>query len=408
MINRLSIHYQKYPRQFWLMFIGMLISTIGGSMIWPFLMIYVSESLEVQMTIAASMMTVNSGAGFAASLIAGPIIDRVGRKWIMVGSLVLNGVAYLFLSTASSLAAFAILMAISGIAQPLYRIGGDAMLADLLDPEERADGYALLRLSNNVGVAMGPAIGGFLAATSYALAFYGAAAGMITYSLLLAFFAIETLPKKSLFIERDQAEKEPLGGYISIFRDFPFMSFSFTYTLVITVASLIWVLLPVYAKQNYQIPENIYGWIPTTNAIMVVLLQVSVTKITKRYPTLPVLATGAALYTIAVASIAAGIGFWSFWLSMVIMTVGELILVPTASTYAANMAPIDKRGRYMSIFGMSWRIAIGVGPILGGLLNDNIGPHAIWYGGAAIGLTSTILFLALRNLKIQREYEVSI
>ena len=156
-----------------------------------------------------------------------------------------------------------------------------------------------------------------------------------------------------------------------------------------------------HAKQNYQIPESLYGWIPTTNALMVVTLQVSVTRITKRYPTLPVLAAGAGFYSIAVASIALGGSFWGFWTGMVIMTIGELILVPTASTYAANLAPPDKRGRYMSIFGLSWRLALGIGPILGGLLNDNLSPKAIWYGGALLGLASTIIFMFLRERRDQ-------
>jgi MFS family permease len=385
------------------MFFGMLISTIGGSMIWPFLMIYVSESLHVQMTIAASMMTLNSITGLVASFLAGPIIDRMGRKWIMAISLLLNGLVYLFLSSAATLPAFAILLGLSGIVQPLYHIAGDAMLADLLPAEKRVDGYAFLRLGNNLGVAIGPALGGFLASTSYTLAFYGAAVGMGLYGLLLAFFAVETLPNLSKS-EPDQRQiKEPFGGYLAVLKDTKFISFAFTYTLVIIVASMVWVLLPVYAKQNYQIPESMYGWIPTTNALMVVTLQLSVTKITKRHQTLPVLATGAVFYTIAASSIIIAGGFWGFWLSMVIMTIGELIIVPTASTYTANLAPADKRGRYMSIFGLSWRIAIGIGPILGGLLNDTIGPKAIWYGGTIIGSASTLIFLFLMKSNTQQE-----
>ena len=87
--------------------------------------------------------------------------------------------------------------------------------------------------------------------------------------------------------------------------------------------------------------------------------------------------------------------FWGFWLVMVVMTVGELILAPTSSTYAANRAPADKRGRYMSLYSLSWGVASGIGPVLGGLLNDNIGPRAIWIGGALIGLTSVAGFLVL-------------
>jgi len=374
-------------------------------MIWPFLMIYVSEKLEAPLTVAASLMTLNSIAGLFASFAAGPVIDRLGRKWIMVGSLVVNGLAYLFLSDASALPAFAIMMAISGAAQPLYRIGGDAMLADLVKPDDRAEGYALLRMSNNLGVALGPAIGGFLASNSYSVAFYFAAAGMTIYSILLAFFASETLPdtRKDDLDKQTHQEKERFGGYITIFKDRKFIGFTFAYTLVIICTSLIWVILPVYAKQNYGVTEDVFGFIPTTNALMVVFLQIMITRYTKRYPSLPVVTIGAMFYTVALGSVAFGGGFWGFWISMVIMTIGELIIVPTANTYAANLAPPDKRGRYMSIFGLSWRVAIGSGPILGGILNDNLGPKAIWYGGAVVGILSVFSFLLLaRNGKNEK------
>ena len=403
MIHRIRSAYHNYPKQFWLMFFGMLISTVGGSMIWPYLMIYVSETLDAPLTVAASLMTLNSVSGLIASFLVGPVIDRFGRKWVMVISLLTNGITYLFLSNASEFPAFAVLMALSGIVNPLYRMSGDAMVADLIPPEDRPDAYALLRMSNNIGVAIGPAMGGFLAATSYSLAFYIAAMGMVFYGLLLAFFAEETLPKFDLEQGSEGRAKERFGGYLTILRDRPFVTFVFGYTLVIICASLVWLVLPVYAKENYGIPENIYGFIPTTNALMVVTLQVAITQITKCFSTLPVLTVGAAFYMLAVGGMSLGAGFWGFWIFMVVMTIGELILVPTASTYAANLAPPDKRGRYMSIFGLSWRIAIGVGPILGGVLNDNLGPKAIWYGGFLIGLFSVITFLVMNGGRKARE-----
>jgi MFS family permease len=412
MISRLRSLYQNYPKQFWLMFIGMLISTVGGSMIWPYLMIYVSETLAAPMTLAASLMTLNSAFGLVASFLVGPVIDRFGRKWVMVISLLGNGITYLFFSGASELPAFIVLMALSGIANPLYRMSGDAMVADLIQPDKRVDAYALLRMSNNVGVALGPAIGGFLAATSYTLAFYFAAVGMAIYGLLLAFFAKETLPDRSEGEAQVNPSDERFGGYLKIVRDRSFMTLALGYTLVIICASLIWVVLPVYAKENYGIPENIYGFIPTTNALMVVTLQVLVTQITKRFPTIPILTVGATFYMIAVGGMSFGEGFWGFWIFMVVMTIGELILVPTASTFAANLAPADMRGRYMSIFGLSWRIAIGTGPILGGILNDNLGPKAIWYGGVLIGLMSVITFIRMNGRKkeqdlLEREVPIS-
>jgi MFS family permease len=397
MFNTFKNGLKRYPRQFWLLFAGMLISTSGASMIWPFLMIYVSEKLEIGLTTATSLMTVNAVMGLVSAFVAGPLFDRIGRKWIMVVSLAANGLVFLIYSQAHTLPVFAITMAIAGSINPLYRIGADSMMADLIPPTDRPDAYALMRMASNIGVAIGPAVGGFIAVSSYNLAFYFASGGMIIYSLLLLVFATETLPKKVQSLDAAPKPVEKFGGYGEIFKDKPFTSFVGAFTLVQICSTMIWVLMAVYAKHYYGVPENQYGFIATTNAVMVVLFQVWVTRITKRHPPLSVLTLGALFYTIAVGSVALATGFWGFWISIVIMTTGELMLMPTSSSYAANLAPAEKRGRYMSLYGLTWGVASGIGPILGGFLSDSVSPKATWYGGALMGVVSIVTFLILRN-----------
>jgi MFS family permease len=395
MLAQLTHAGRSYPRQFWLMFWGMLISATGASMIWPFLMIYVSEHLRLPLVSVASLMTLSSVMGLLASVVAGPVIDRAGRKWVMAVSLGLNAAGYFFLSRAHTLPEFAVLMALNGAVNPLYRVGADAMMADLLPPDRRIDAYSLMRLANNVGVALGPSLGGFIATISYAIAFYCAAAGLLVYGLLMALFAAETLPARQPDSPPPAAER--LGGYGQIWRDRPFVTFTANFALVQVCAAVMWVLLAVYAKEHFNVPESQFGWIPTTNASIVLLFQFGVTQISKRYRPQRVMALGAALYAVATLSIAFGQGFWAFWASMAVMTVGELLLVPTSSTYAANLAPADKRGRYMGLYGLTWGAATAVGPVFGGLLNDTLEPRAIWYGAAAAGFVSVAGFLRLRE-----------
>jgi MFS family permease len=399
MIRRFQSILNHYPRQFWLLFFGLLISTLGASMIWPFLMIYVSERLALPLTTTASLMTINAGMGLLSSFIAGPLTDRAGRKWVMAVSLAVNGLSYLMMSHAASLPAFAVLMGLSGAFNPLYRVGADAMMADLIPAEKRIDAYSLLRTSNNVGVAIGPAVGGLIAATSYTVAFYCAAAGMLTYSLLVIFLATETLPGRS---EMTPLPAERFGGYGRVLRDRQFLSFAGTFVLTQMAAAMVWVLLGVYVKENFGIMENRYGLLPMTNALMVVFFQVSVTQLTKRHPALSMLSLGSLIYALALGGIALGGGFWAFWLSMVVLTVGELILSPTATTFAANLAPVDMRGRYMSLYGLTWSIAMGSGPLLGGFLNDNLGGNAIWIGGMIVGGLSSLGFLLLARRSSRR------
>ncbi|MRR52423.1 MAG: MFS transporter, partial [Rhodocyclaceae bacterium] len=181
MIARFRRLQSEYPPQFWLMFWGMLISTIGSSMVWPFMMIYVSEKLDLPLSTVTSLMTVNATTGLIFAFIAGPVADRLGRKRIMVISLIADWLAFFLLSQASTYLAFLVLMALRGAINPLYRVGADAMMADLVEPEERPEAYSLLRMSNNAGIALGPSIGGFIAGVSYTLAFTAAAIGMTTY-----------------------------------------------------------------------------------------------------------------------------------------------------------------------------------------------------------------------------------
>ncbi|PKN99748.1 MAG: hypothetical protein CVU42_07100 [Chloroflexi bacterium HGW-Chloroflexi-4] len=399
MIAKLKIAQKEYPGQFWILFIGMLISTIGQSMIWPFLMIYVSKKLELPLAQTASLISMNAAMGLIFSFVAGPIIDRLGRKWVMVVSLVGMGIMYFFLSRAATFVEFAAAQCLMGALTPLYRVGADAMLADLIPAEKRTDAYSLLRMSNNAGVAIGPAIGGLVASTSYTLAFYVAAAGLAFYGLLIALRAKETLPSG---VSNTLKGKFIFSGYGHIFRHREFMGFIGAFTLTTMLASMVWVLLPVYSNTNFDLPEKLYGFIPTTNAVMVVALQYLVTLVTRRHKQMAVLTVGTVFYAVSTAMIALFTGFWGFWLCMVIMTIGELIISPTATTYTANAAPIEMRGRYMSMFGLTSSVASLIAPVLGGALSDQFGGRTIWLGGGVIGLLAIGAFFWLTVLEDKR------
>ncbi len=293
-------------------------------MIWPFLMIYVSEKLSLSLSTVSTLISINALSGLFSSFIAGSVSDKFGRKIVMVVSLSINGIGYLFLSQAHSYLGFAIMMVLMGASNPLYQIGADAMLADMIPSEKRTDAYAIIRMVNNAGVAIGPAIGGFIASVSYTYAFMGAAIGMITYSLLLIFRAHETLSHAYQAIPTPK--KDPLGGYGRVFRDKPFVLFALLVGVGFIAPSMLWTLFAVYTKQNFNLPESLYGWLPTTNALMCVFVQFSVTRVTRRYRPIIVAAVGMLLYALGVGSVALMGNFLGFWSSMVLMTFGELTL----------------------------------------------------------------------------------
>ena len=381
---------ETYPRQFWLLFWGMLIDSIGMSMVWPFLLIYVRQRLGVPLSTVTSLFALQSAVGLVSLSIAGQMIDRFGRKGAMLFGLAASSARLFVMSTAGTLPMWAGLIALGGMVGHLYRVAGDAMVADLVEPEQRAGAYALLRMVQNLGVAIGPSIGGFVAISSYALAFYLAASAQAAFGLLILLFASETVPQAQADV---RAGNEGRRGYGQVMRDRRFLGFCSVSVLAAISYSLMMMLLPVYAKDNFGVPESQYGLILTTNAAMVVLFQFATTRITQRYHHLPVLAVGSLFYALGVGSVAWGWNFPTFLASMVILTIGEMIMIPTSTALTANLAPPDMRGRYMSVYSIAWGVAFGIGPVVGGILNDMVAPVAIWYGGCVMASAAALGFM---------------
>jgi MFS family permease len=382
---------ESYPRPFWILFYGSLVNSAGSGMVWPFLTIYVRQLLHVPLTTVTLLFTFNSVAGLMAMSFVGPAVDRFGRKRAMVLGLAANCLVLLSMSLAQTWAAWAVLMVLWGALGPLYRVGADAMVADLTDPERRAGAYSLLRVASNLGFAIGPAVGGFITSASYTVAFYVASGAQAFFAALVGKGTRETLPRST------QASVASPRGYGPVLRDRRFLAFCAIYTLATMPSALLMMLLAVYAKENFQVPESQYGFIMATNATMVVLFQYAVTRASSSHRPLNVLAFGALLYAIGTGSVTLGSSFWGFWVSMVILTLGELLLAPTGTAFAANLAPADMRGRYMGLYGLSWGISFGIAPVIGGWLNDNVAPAAIWYAGLAMGLAAAAGFLLLKR-----------
>ena len=187
-------------------------------------------------------------------------------------------------------------------------------------------------------------------------------------------------------------------GYQRVLQDKGFIVFVLIVTIGMIAPLMMWTLLAVYMNRYFGIPESLYGWLPVTNALMCVFVQYPVTMLSVKLKPKTAIALGMLVYALGVGSVAIMSSFWGFWLSMVIMSMGELILVPTGSKFVADLAPSDMRGRYMSVYWLSWGIARSISPMVGGYFHDMIAPQAIWWGGLMLGLISTLgLFIISRR-----------
>ncbi len=385
---------EKYPREVWVLFWSSLISMMAQSLVWPFLTIHIRQQLDLPLAEITLLFTLQSIASLIATAAFGPAVDRFGRKWAMVGSSFVSGAMLIGMIGATTLNMWAALLSVYAMAGVVFRLGANAMIADMIPPEDRIGAYALMRMGHNVGIAFGPAIGGFVIALSYSLSFFVAALGQVALAFSVIFLIKETLDRQLI-----QSQAAPISslGYGPLLRDRLFMGFFIVTVLIEIGASLVFTLLGVYVKEQHSIPESQYGFILTTNAVMVVVFQYAITRITRQHRPFPVMAVSGIFYGLGMLLCALGNAFVVFWLGMVVMTIGELIISPTSTTLVADMAPPDMRGRYMGVYGMSYRIGGGVGPVMGGWLNDNVAPAAIWYFGMISSFLAAGGFLLLQR-----------
>lgn len=390
MLNRLKNFIAEFPRQFWIVFGGTLINSIGGGMVFPFLTLYLNQHLNISMTGVGVILAFWSVSGLVGQIAGGAFADRFGRKRLMAISLLINAFALGAFGFANSFSAAVAVVVVAGFVNALYQPARDAMIADLVGSEKRPQAYSLIRVVANFGLTLGPAIGGFLAAQSYLIPFLVNAAAIFTYFLITALLVRETKP--AILAHHESAAP---GNLFTVFRDTRFMIFLGGGILCTLLAAQMMTVLPVYMNGTFGLGASYYGWVMTTNAGMVVLLQFLITRATSPLPRLALAAIGAILYGLGVGSVGLGNAFPHFILAMALYTLGELILVPTASALTADLAPANLRGRYMGMYGLTWAVGFGIGPILGGLISDNLSPRGLWFLSAPSGLFAALIFIAL-------------
>lgn len=381
-----------YSGQFWLIAGLMMLAWMFFSLIWSYLLLYISTKMGQTLSAVAWLMTLNAIVGLAASFLGGAIADRFGRKGVMVFALIITGAGWFFYRAADNLPVFALLMVITGATTPLYRLTSDAMVADLVPVEKRLDAYSILRMGNNLGVAIGPVLGGLLISVSYYVTFTVMGAGFAVIGLV----ALLLVKESRTSISHDVlALEEKNRGYLDIIKDRVFMRVLGAYTLNRICTSILWMMLAAYTSQNFGLSESRYGFIPTTNALMVIFLQLLVTRQVNRHRQQIAMAAGALIYAVSILSVAFGTGFWWFWLCMVGATIGEMILVPTTTTFTSQLAPPAMRARYMSLYTLTWSIGTGLGPLLAGFASDLFSPRAMWYAAGSAGFVAFLVFLQL-------------
>ena len=315
------------------------------------------------------------------------MMDLYGRKVMMITGLILQAGNLLLMTQSTSIGIWLILMAVMGVVSPLFSIGGNAMVADLIPNHQRAQAYALLRMAINLGVVTGPLIGGWIISQhSFQIAFWTTASLLLLLAGLAQWLLQETRPEITATASSiDQ----------SVWKDRHFITILLFYTFSVMGFIEMFILMPIYLKQNFQILENQSSLLFSVNALIVVLFQYSTTRWVSRFSPFLMMAVGALVYALALGSIPFLETFVFFVVAMMVLTIGEMVINPTVTSYVSNLAPDHMRARYMGMLEMVYRVAMGTSPLVAGLINDLVAPSWIWVYGSLITLVGAAGFLSL-------------
>jgi MFS family permease len=391
LFQRVRSAFAQYPRPFWVLFWGTLISSSGNALVYPFLTIYFRQRFEMSMTTIGVYLSANAFVGLLSGALGGSLADRFGRRNVMAASLLLTAVVTVGWGLATDLTLLLVLIMLNGLVGPLYNPASQAMVADIVAPDKRAEAYGLIRVISNLGHVIGPSIGGLLAARSYSILFVCAAVAELIFFVIVVTMLSETRP------ESRHAEQGSDGGmsYAPVLRDLPFVAVCATTVLAVLVYAQMNTTFPIYMKEHFGIAEDQYGLLIALNPLMVVTLQFSITRWTTRYRRTSILALSAALFAIGFGSLGLGRTLWHFAASLAIWTVGEMTMVPVSSALVADLAPETMRGRYMAVSNITWSIGWMLGPLWAGLVSDNLGMTQVWTISLVLGILATVGYLVL-------------
>ncbi|NIM95358.1 MAG: MFS transporter [Anaerolineales bacterium] len=395
MISRIRDTYQEFPQTFWILVVAQFIDRLGATLIMPFFSLYITQKFGVGMTQAGILFGIFSISGLIGSFIGGALTDRFGRRKLVLFGLVISALSSVSMGLVNDLRAFYLLAGVVGILSDVAGPAYQAMIADILVEEKRAEGFGVLRVAGNMAWIIGPTIGGLLASQSYLLLFILDAISSIITAIIVYRMIPETKPEVSEEEERGTL-LDTMKGYVQVANDRLYLMFVLASILVTTTYLQLYSTLSVFLRDVHGVSPQTFGSLMSLNALTVVIFQFWLTRRIKRFPQLVMMAAGTVLYMVGFTMYGFVLTYAGFLAAMLIITVGEMIIIPTSQALAARFAPADMRGRYMAFFGLSWAIPSTFGATAAGLIMDNYDPRWVWYSAGIIAALAAIGFLTLQ------------
>jgi MFS family permease len=345
--------------------------------------LYLTNQLGFSVSQAGRMLSLYGIGSLFGAFLGGVLTDKIGHRMVQVGSLFFTGVGFILLSFLNTSLSIAIMLFALALVGEAFRPAVSTGLAEFCPEDLRPRGYALLRLAINLGMTIGPGVGGFLAAVNYSLIFWAdGITCLIAAGLLAWFFSIH---KRKESPEASISVKAKSPWYDGIF--LALMSLLFISGLIFVQLFNTW---PIFLRESYGLIEHHIGILLAFNATLIVLFEMPVVHLVEKREHLKAMAAGALLLGIGFGILPFGSTLLFAAITVSIWTLGEMLTFPLLITIIANRSTDQNRGKYMGLFNLSFSFSFVVAPIVGTWIFDHWSSTVLW---ALCGFLGILMFV---------------
>ncbi|MCX4526576.1 MULTISPECIES: MFS transporter [unclassified Streptomyces] len=379
------------PRAFWWLWTSTLINRLGA-FVATFMTLYLTLERGYSASFAGLVVALHGLGGVVSSLVAGVMTDRLGRRPTLLAAQASTAFSVALLGFMEHPAAIAAVALLVGMTSNASRPAVQAMMADIVRPEDRVRAFSLNYWAINLGFAVSATAAGVIAEYSYLAGFLGEAALTLVCAVLVYVKLPESQPVEAAVAAGAVAEPRTRLG--TVLRDGRFMGvvgLSFLISLVFTQGS---VGLPVAMGAAGFSPGD-YGLVIAVNGLLIVVLQIPVSRfIEHRDPkSLLVVSSVLAGYGFALTAFAGSL--WAYALTVCVWTLAEIVNSPTQMSLVVRLSPADGRGRYQGVYTMSWAVASLVAPLMAGFVIDRAGAGWLWGATGVVGTVAALGYWVL-------------
>jgi MFS family permease len=381
------------PASVWIVFATTLVNR-AGTMVLPFMVLFVTRELGVRPALAGLALTVYGVGGMVSGPIAGRLCDRLGPFPVLRGALLLSGAILLVFPLAHRFESFLLITLVWALVAESVRPATLAALTTYVRPEQRKAAVAVNRLGINIGMSIGPAVGGFLATVSFPLLFLVDGITALASGLVLAGL-MAWRPIGPVRQEQAVLAEGRYGNWTAVLRDRRARVFFTGLFLMALVFFQHEGAMPLFLVRDLHYRESFYGILFAVNTVLIVLLEVPLNLAMGSWSHRSTLVLGGVLFALGFGSMGILHSVPGLLLAAVVWTFGEMIAMPASGAYTTDIAPPGRAGQYAGAYASTFSLALLVGPWAGTAALDRFGGTALWSGVLVVGLIGVVVLCFL-------------